>query len=211
MAQNIRSLGYHLKDIKVLLHSHEHFDHAAGTAYIQSQSGAQLFASAQAAPVLETGTVTRMDPQYGMHDPFPAARVDRLIESGETIQLGAISLVALATPGHSPGALSWQWESCEADQCYSLVYADSLSPVSSKQYRFSDHLSYLQAYRSGLKTLSNLSCDILLTPHPSASQMVKRLRSGNSLIEPEGCSNYANSISVRLEKRLEKEVSQSTE
>ena len=205
IAANIKALGFSLTDIKLLLQSHEHFDHVAGLAKLQQMSGAKLLASPVAAEVMASGVVSSADPQAGMHKAFPAARVDGLVMAGEVVKLGQLKLMPVATPGHTPGALSWQWTSCDAGNCKVMVYADSLSPVSSDSYRFSAHLSYLNAYRSGLKTLADLNCQILLTPHPSASDMRSRLQSDNGLINDHGCVSYADAVSKRLEQRLEKE------
>ena len=206
IAANIRTLGFSLQDVKLLLQSHEHFDHVAGLAQLQQLSGAKLLASPVAAPVLSSGVVNAADPQAGMHEPFPAARVDGLVTAGQQVPLGKLSLLPVATPGHTPGALSWQWTSCEAQQCKVLVYADSLSPVSSDSYRFSQHLSYLQAYRAGLDKLAALECHILLTPHPSASDMRTRLQSSTGLIDANGCVVYSQAVKQRLQKRLTEET-----
>ncbi len=206
IADNIRTLGFSINDIKLLLHSHEHFDHAAGFAKLQSLSGAKLLASAAAAPVLSTGITSELDPQAGMHEPFPAARVDGIVESGREIAVGDIRLIPTATPGHSYGALSWQWESCQNEQCKNLVYADSLSPVSRDDYLFSDHPDYVQSYQRGLVDLAALDCDLLLAPHPSASKMRERLASPQGLIDSSGCRDYAEAVSNRLAKRLAKEA-----
>jgi metallo-beta-lactamase class B len=208
IAKNIKDLGFALSDVKILLHSHEHFDHVAGLAKLQELSGARLLASPEAAPALSTGIATDTDPQTGMHDPFPASRVDGFVRDGESIDLGNLTLTPVATPGHTPGALSWQWRSCENDRCFSLVYADSLSPISSDNYHFSDHPNYVDAYRAGLQKLAKLDCEILVTPHPSASKMRDRLSTLEGLIDPTGCVAYADDASKRLEKRLIKEQSQ---
>ena len=208
IAANIRTLGFSLQDVKLLLQSHEHFDHVAGLARLQQLSGAKLLASAAAAPVLSSGVVDAADPQAGMHQPFPAARVDGLVTPGQQVSLGKLSLMPVATPGHTPGALSWQWTSCEAQLCQVLVYADSLSPVSSDSYRFSQHLSYLKAYRAGLDKLAELECQILLTPHPSASNMRTRLQSSGGLTDANGCVLYSQAVKQRLQKRLAEETAQ---
>ncbi len=206
IAANIKTLGFSLRDVKLLLHSHEHFDHVAGLAKLQQLSGATLLASPEAAPVLTSGVVAAADPQAGMHQPFPAARVDGLVTAGQRVTLGKLSLMPVATPGHTLGALSWQWTSCEAQQCQVLVYADSLSPVSSDSYRFSQHLSYLKAYRAGLDKLAALECQILLTPHPSASNMRSRLQSSEGLTDANGCVVYSQAVKQRLQKRLTEET-----
>jgi metallo-beta-lactamase class B len=201
IAANIKTLGFSLRDVNLLLQSHEHFDHVAGLAQLQQLSGARLLTSPEAAPVLTSGVVDAADPQAGMHQPFPAARVDGLVTAGQRVTLGKLSLMPVATPGHTPGALSWQWTSCEAGQCQVLVYADSLSPVSSDSYRFSEHLTYLKAYRAGLDKLATLECQILLTPHPSASNMRTRLQSSTGLIDANGCEVYSQAVKQRLQQR----------
>ena len=208
IARNIIDLGFSLSDVKLLLHSHEHFDHVAGLAKLQKLSGARLLASPEAAPVLSTGIALDMDPQAGMHEPFPASHVDGIISSGEVVTLGNLALTPIATPGHTLGALSWQWQSCENNRCFFVVYADSLSPISSDNYHFSDHPGYVDAYQIGLQKLAKLDCQILVTPHPSASKMRDRLSTPEGLIDPKGCMVYADNVLKRLKKRLIKEQAQ---
>jgi metallo-beta-lactamase class B len=206
IANNIRRLGFNLRDVKILLHSHEHFDHVGGIARLQQLTGAQLIASPAAAKVFETGAAGPGDPQAGMNKPFPAARVDRVIRDGETVRLGNLMLTAVATPGHTPGALSWHWVSCNGGVCRSIVYADSLTPISRDNYRFSDHPEYLTAYRAGIAKVAALDCEILLTPHPSASHMVERLAGGAPLEDSNACRDYAAGLSKQLDARLAKET-----
>ena len=205
IAANIRALGFRLKDVKYLLHSHEHFDHVGGTARLQKLTGATLVASAPAAPVLNSGVNGKDDPQAGMHKPFAAATVGRIVKDGDEVRLGDLLLTAIATPGHTAGALSWRWESCDGGVCRTMVYADSLSPVSSDDYKFSKHPAYLAAYRASLAKIADGRCEILLTPHPSASAMKERMTGKQALFEAEGCQNYAASLTKRLDERLAKE------
>ena len=202
VAGNIRRLGFRLQDVKFLLHSHEHFDHVGGIARLQQLTGAQLVASPAAAAVIQTGAPGAGDPQAGMHPPFPAARVDRLIKDGESVRLGNLLLTAIETPGHTPGALTWHWGACDGGVCRRIVYADSLSPISREGYRFSDHPAYLAAFRAGLAKLAALECDIVLTPHPSASGMIDRLAGRAPLVNSNGCRDYSASIAKRLDERL---------
>ena len=71
----------------------------------------------------------------------------RAFEEALKLDIAGIKLTALATPGHTIGALSWQWQSCDAAGCLTLVYADSLSPVSADAYRFTDHPDYVAMFR----------------------------------------------------------------
>jgi metallo-beta-lactamase class B len=206
VAENIRRLGFRLNDVKFLLHSHEHIDHVGGMARLQQLTGAQLLASPAAAKAFATGTFAAGDPQAGMHPPFPAARVDREIKDGEQVRLGNLLLTAIATPGHSPGALSWHWGSCDGGACPRIVFADSLSAISRDSYRFSDHPDYLAAFRAGLDRLAEVDCEILLTPHPSASNMVNRMTGQAPLADPAACRDYAQSRAKMLDERLAREA-----
>jgi metallo-beta-lactamase class B len=206
IAANIEALGFDLSDVKLLLHSHEHYDHVGGLAELQQRTGARLLASPAAAPVLASGQSADDDPQKGSLDPFSPARVDGTVQDGEAVRLGDLALTAIATPGHTSGALSWQWQSCdEAGQCETVVYGDSLSPVSSDAYRFSDHPKYLATYRASLDRFAGLDCALLLTPHPSASGMRDRILAGG-LSDPAACRDYAAGIGKRLDERLAKEA-----
>lgn len=203
---NIEALGFAIRDVKLVLHSHEHLDHVGGLARLQQVSGARLLASPAAAPVLQSGIASGDDPQAGMHPAFPPARVDGLVRPGTPVTLGRLRLTPVATPGHTSGALTWQWQDCEGARCLSLVYADSLSPVSSERYRFSDHPAYLEAYRASLRSVAALDCAILLTPHPSASGMRDRLGAPAGLVDPGACRAFAGAVTGRLDERLATEA-----
>lgn len=203
---NIKHLGFDLDEIAVITHSHEHFDHVGGLALLRKLAGATVVASPAAANVLRTGMSDPGDPQHGMHDPMMPVMVGRTISDGESLENEMGRITAIFTPGHTPGALSWQWEDCEKGaRCKSIVYADSMSPVSRDDYRFSDHPDYIAAYRASIARIAALECDILLTPHPSASNMLERAASGSF----EGgmtCREYAEAIGKRLNDRLAKEA-----
>jgi metallo-beta-lactamase class B len=205
IADNIRKLGFSITDVRYILSSHEHYDHAGGIAKLQRMSGAQLVASPAAAAVLNSGKASQDDPQYGLNQDFPAAHVDRIINEGEQVRLGNTILIPVATPGHTPGALTWHWGSCQGGVCRQIVYADSLTPVSNKTYRFSDHAAYLAAYRASIAKVAALPCDILLTPHPSASDMTDRLLHA-SVENENACRDYAAQLTKQLDERLAKEA-----
>ena len=206
IAANIRALGFKLKDVRFILHSHEHFDHAGGIARLQQLTGATLVASAPAARVFATGAPSTDDPQAGMHKPFRAATVGRVIGDGGEVRFGDLLLTAFTTPGHTAGALSWRWESCDGGVCRTMVYADSLSPVSRDDYRFSAHPEYLAAYRDSIAKVAGLRCEILLTPHPSASAMRARMIGEQPLFDVDGCKKYAAKLTKALDDRIARET-----
>src|SRR4051794_11612319 len=169
IADNVRALGYRVQDIRFILTSHEHYDHVGGIAELQRLSRATVVTSAPAAPVLRSGVPSPDDPQFGLAKRFPAVEVGRIVRDGEEVRVGNLMVTAMATPGHTPGALSWRWVSCDGGVCRTIVYADSLNPVSSDNYRFSEHPSLISAFRASIAKVADSPCEILLTPHPSAS------------------------------------------
>ena len=215
IAQNIRALGFDLKDVRYILSSHEHMDHAGGISQLQRDSGAAVAARDPAAVVLERGTSDRSDPQLLSIKPFPRVSAVRRIADGETIVLGPLSLTAHATPGHTQGSTSWTWKSCESGRCLDIAYADSLSAISDKVYRYSEeaqHPGVLAAFRKTLVTVAELPCDILLTPHPGASDMWSRLgpQATAPLVDPAACRRYSATASRNLDVRIAEENAGST-
>lgn len=206
VAANVRRLGFKLTDVRYLLHSHEHHDHVGGMARLQQLTGARLVASANAAAVFRTGRAGEGDPQFGVLEAFPPARVDRIVKDGDKVRSGGVQLTAFDTRGHTHGALSWQWVSCDGGVCRTMVYADSLSPVSSDAYRFSDKPNVVDAFRQSIDKVGKLECDILLTPHPSASNMIARFAGTAELFDPKGCANYATAKTRQLDERLAREA-----
>ena len=206
IADNMRDLGFRPQDIRLILTSHEHFDHVGGIAQLQRLSGATVVTSAPAAAVLASGTPSTDDPQFGVVQSFPAAAVGRKVADGEEVRLGNLMLTAMATPGNTPGALSWRWVSCDGGVCRTMVYADSLTAVSAPNYRFSDHPAYVAAFRASIAKIAATPCDILLTPHPSASDMPHRLALGKPLFDEQSCKAYAAQRSRELDGRLAKEA-----
>lgn len=207
--ENIRALGFEVEDIRLILNSHAHFDHAGGIAALQRASGARVAASVPSAPVLERGTSTAGDPQHGILPDFPPVPNVQRLADGETLRVGPIALTPHLTAGHTPGGTTWTWRSCDDAGCLDLVYADSQTPISADGFRFSDSPTYPSAvtdFERGFRTLESLSCDILITPHPGASSLWARLEGGpQGLIDRTACLRYATAGRRQLERRLEAE------
>ena len=211
---HIRSLGFRVEDIKLIVNSHVHFDHAGGIAELQKLSGARVAASRWTAGVMEKGVVPPDDPQFGVI--IPISRIARVetFRDGETLSAGDLTLTAHLTPGHTPGGTSWTWRSCENNRCLSLVYADSLTPVSADGFLFTRSKEYPHAvddFERSYSFLNGTPCDILITPHPDFSNLWQRLEQRSSkpdaLIDPTACRVLAETSRERLKKRLAQESS----
>jgi metallo-beta-lactamase class B len=214
IAENIRALGFKPEDVKLILSSHVHYDHAGGIAELQRLSGALVAASPWSAKVLEQGMVLRDDPQFGVAPPIAPVTQVLAISDGEVMRVGPLALTARFTPGHTPGGTSWTWRSCEAERCLNFVYADSLTAVSADGFLFSRSTEYpaaLTDFEKSLTLLAGLPCEILLTPHPDASdtfgKLARRERDPYAFVEPAGCRRLVDGAREGLRKRLAAESS----
>lgn len=216
IAGNIRSLGYRVEDLKWIVVSHAHYDHAGGVAALARLSGAKVGASRSAASVLRAGMVQGDDPQAGFGDAMrlpPVAHVHEMAD-GASISLGGVSLTAHATPGHTPGGTSWSWRSCEQGRCLDMVYADSLTPVSAPGFRFTGNgNARVDEFRASIGKVRHLRCGILVSAHPDFSGLFDRLSrrdadpARNALIDPAACKAYADDADKRLDLRIAQEQS----
>ncbi len=209
---NIRALGFRPEDVRAIVFSHEHRDHAGGLALLQQATGAPVYARAPAVETLQRGASDRGDPQFLVLEPFPAVGNVRAISDDQVVRVGPLALQAIPTPGHTAGGTSWTWRSCDGPDCRQLVYADSLTAISDDEYRYSDEVAHpgvVARFRQTLARVADLQCDILVTPHPGASQLWSRLGPGATqpLVETGACRAYARAATDRLDKRLADEAS----
>ena len=210
---NIRELGFRVEDVRYILSTEPHWDHAGGIAALARDSGATVVASANAARALRAGKVGRDDPQYGDLAAFPPVTRLRTIADGETLQLGGTTFTARATPGHTAGSLSWSWRSCAEDRCLDVVFGASLNAVSAEGYRFSDGpgLAVTAALRRSFERMRALPCDLLITSHPDQSGFDDRYRrfvageQPNPLFDAGACRAHADRAEQRLDARLARE------
>lgn len=214
IAAHIRQLGFKLEDIKYILTSHEHFDHAGGIAELQRLSGATVLTSPAAKAVLESGVADKGDPQFGdLPDMTPVAKV-KTVRDGETVTLGPLAIKAHFTPGHTQGGISWTWQSVEKGKTVNMVYADSLTAVAGPNFRYSGSPAYPQAkadIERSIAVVAALPCDILVTTHPDASGLLARQAKQKQLgsaafIDRDACRKYADAGRARLAQTLAKEA-----
>ena len=202
---NIRALGFDPRQVKRLLNTHEHMDHAGGLAGLQQATGAPLLARAPAVATLRRGRSDREDPQFVELTGFPPVADVRTLADGEVVRLGGLALASHATPGHAPGGTSWTWRSCEGTRCLDIAFVDSHSALTDGHYRFSDHPAYVAAFERSLDTVAGLPCDLLITPHPAASNLLARFNGDAPLVDPGACQAFAANARANLAARLAEE------
>jgi metallo-beta-lactamase class B len=216
IAENIRSLGFRVEDIKIILNSHVHFDHAGGIAELQRMTGARVMASPWSAAVLRNGGIGRDDPQNGIIQPLAPVKNVHELRDGQNLRLGGVSITAHFTPGHTPGGTSWTWKSCQGKVCRDIVFADSLAPMSAKGFEFSNRRDYphaLEDFEKSFRFLETTPCDILITTHPEASNLWDRLAAHENgatpdpMVNPLACKDLAKSARDGLRERLAEEHS----
>jgi metallo-beta-lactamase class B len=214
IADSIRSLGFRLEDVKLIVNSHVHFDHAGGIAELQRRSGARVVASQWSADVLRKGGVGKGDPQYGTLPPIAAVKNVSVFLDGESLQVGEITITPHLTPGHTPGGTSWTWKSCKDAACYDMVYADSLNPISAPGFRFTKSRQYPQAIEDFEKSFAFFEatpCDVLITAHPEVSGLWDRLSQTEKGVKPDplvdsgACRKLAEDGREKLRQRLASE------
>jgi metallo-beta-lactamase class B len=203
---NVERLGFSITSIKALLSSHEHLDHVGATAQVKRLSGARAVALEAAVQPLESGAPYPQDPQAAMIPHFEGFKIDTVLRDGETFMLGPLAFTGHSTPSHTPGSTSWTWRSCEGERCLTIAYADSLTTPAADGYRFGDHPEYVAQVRKGFDVVANLPCDILMTPHPGASDMAERFSGKMAIVDPIGCKHYAHTAAARFEQVLAKEA-----
>jgi metallo-beta-lactamase class B len=216
---HIRQLGFRLEDVKLILNSHAHFDHAGGIAALQRDSGAEVLASPSGAQALRSGRVVPDDPQAGFSDNgFPAVARVRDVHDGETVRLGNLAVTAHFTPGHTPGSTTWTWRSCEKDKCLDVVYADSLNAISAPGFHYladATHADLAATFRNSIDKVAALPCDILVSVHPEIAgvdrklEQIARKPKKNPFIDAQACQNYADTYRDMLDARLKRERDES--
>jgi len=160
---SIRALGFDVADIRYLLNSHAHFDHSGGLAELKAASGAQMVASAADRPALETGVYPGWESRTDLN--FPPVAVDRVIEDGDTVSVGAVTLTAHLTPGHSPGCTSWAFTARENGREHKALVFCSASVALNRLRPDPQYAGIVEDYRETFRRMKDLEVDVYLTPH----------------------------------------------
>ncbi len=159
---NVKALGFDIRDVKYLLNSHAHIDHAGGLAGLQRASGATMIASAADKPFLERGDIGH-GPSGGMT--FPPVRVDRVIGDGGTVSLGGVTLTAHLTPGHSPGCTSWSMTARGSDGVNRKVFFNCSETVAGQSLVPEAYPGIVANFRKTFAKVRTFKADVFLGNH----------------------------------------------
>jgi metallo-beta-lactamase class B len=206
----IRALGFKVRDVKYILSTEPHFDHASGIGALARDSGAIVVAGKAAVQALQSGWPSADDPQAGYRAHYHGVGPVRGVGDNTVIRLGGVAVTAVAVPGHTPGSTSWTWRSCEAGQCKTIVFSASLNPISADNYRFTDpaHRGLAEGFRRSFARMKALPCDILITAHPGQSGgdiKAAKLQAGarpNPYLDAQACRAYAEQSEDLFDKRI---------
>jgi metallo-beta-lactamase class B len=200
IAGNIRKLGFRVEDVRILLSTHAHLDHAGGLARLKALSGARLYASAEDAVLLERGG--RGDFAYGDTLPFPPVPVDGRVHDGQEIELGGVRFRAVATPGHTKGCTSWTFAIDDAGTRRSIVM---IGGTTAPNYRLVNNPAYptiAADFERTFKTLRALRADIVFEGHGFAFDLESRRLGKRAFVDPAALGESVDRAEAAFRKQL---------
>jgi len=213
--ESMEKLGFRFSDVKILLISHAHFDHCAGSARLKEITAARYMVMDADVPVVESGG--KSDFQYGgsADNLYPPAKVDRVLHDGDTVQLGDAVLVAHKTPGHTRGCTTWTMKVAgpgkTSGKTLDVVIVGS--PNVNPGYKLVNNVAYPQIasdYEQTFRILKSLPCDVFLGAHGGYYDMegkFARLTSsaGNPFIDRDGYQRYITDREHAFREALQKQ------
>lgn len=207
---NIRKLGFKLSDVKILLNSHAHFDHAGGLAELKRRTGARFAAMEGDAALLGRGG--RGDFYFGDRSTFPPIKVDRVLHDGDTVTLGGVTLTAHLTAGHTRGCTTWTMVTKDRGKQLHVVFVGSTSVLSG--YRLVAKESYpgiAADYERSFRVLRSLPCDVFLGAHGQFFNLTAKREAlahspeRNPFIDPAGYRAYVDNAERAFQEALRKQ------
>jgi metallo-beta-lactamase class B len=210
--RSIEALGFKYSDTKILLISHAHYDHCAGSAEIRRETGAKYEVMAQDVPVVESGGHNDFHYAADKTTWFPPTKVDRVLHDGSTVSLGGATLTAHLTAGHTMGTTTWTLDEKENGRTLHVVIVGS--PNVNPGYKLVNNTTYPRIaddYRHEFAVLRNLPCDIFLGAHGGYFDMLSkydRFKNGDktAFIDPAGYKAYIADRDQAFEAELKKQL-----
>jgi metallo-beta-lactamase class B len=207
--QNLAQLGFKLADVKILINSHAHPDHAGGLAELKELTGAKLMATEASAALLESGG---KDDSQGSKTPYKPVKADRVLRDGDQVELGEVRLTARLTPGHTRGGTTWTMKVSEEGKQYDVVIPNSVSAPGYNLVNNDKYPNIADDYRRTFQILKSLSCDVFLAPHGwdfSMKEKMARMEQGtktNPFIDLAGYQEFVAKGERNFQKALEEQT-----
>lgn len=211
---NVEKLGFKMHEIKILLISHSHYDHCAGSAEILSKTNAKYMVMDGDVAVVESGGKT--DFLFGNRPDFlyPPAKVSRILHDGGTVTLGETTLTAHKTPGHTKGCTTWTTILKDGGKSYNTVIVGSPN-INPGQNLINDpkYPQMAADYVAGFRTLQSLTCDIFLGAHGGyfdllakrEKQQAGQIGQAEAFVDPQGYKAYIADRQQAFEAELAKQ------
>ena len=209
---SIEKLGFKFSDVKILLISHAHWDHCAGSFQIKELTGAKYMVMDADVPEIEAGGKGNF--QYGNqpNSLYKPVKVDRVLHDGDEVKLGDVVMVAHLTPGHTKGCTTWTMKVRDGNKTYDVVIVGS--PNVNPGYKLVNNSLYPQIasdYEKMFRVLKSLPCDIFLGAHGNYYGMEKKYAQpasggGNPFIDPQGYKAYVEERERTFRAELAKQT-----
>ena len=208
---SVESLGFKVSDIKVLLISHAHWDHCAGSAMIKRLTGAKYMVMDGDVQVVESGGKTDFQYADDATTLYPPTKIDRILHDGDEVKLGDAVLTAHITPGHTKGCTTWTMKVNDNSKPREVVIIGS--PNVNPGYKLVGNKTYpriTEDFEKTFEVLKSLSCDYFLGAHGSYFDMEKKyaqFKAGNStaFIDPAGYKDYVAEREQAFRRELKKQ------
>lgn len=172
--QNVAQLGFRVADIKILINSHAHFDHAGGLALLKELTGAKLLASEADALLLAHGG--KGDFHFGDRLAYSPVTADRILRDGDSVELGDVTMTAHLTPGHTKGCTTWTMKVREGLKERNVVFVGSTSVPGYKLVDNANYPTIATDYDLTFRVLKSLPCDVFLASHGSFYSMLHKAK-----------------------------------
>jgi metallo-beta-lactamase class B len=200
---NVRKLGFKPRDVKILLSSHAHADHAGGLAEIKAQTGARLYAGAADVAQLESGG--RGDFAWGDDLLFPPVKVDTAVRDGDVVKLGGVKIRAVATPGHTKGCTSWAFTVDDGGAPRRVLFAGGTTAPGYELVSNDKYPAIVPDFERTFATLRREPADIYLEGHGFAFGLDEKRAGRRSFVDPDGRRARLDEIERAFRESLEKQ------
>ncbi len=196
---HMQALGIAPGDLKLIVTSHAHADHAGPIAAIKRATGALVLNNAESALLMARGGSD--DIHFGDDILYPPVDTDRLLHDGEVVALGSQRLTAHFIPGHTPGSIAWTWDDTRDRAPTHIAYVDSLTAPGYQLIGNPRYPRIVDDFRRSFAAVRVLPCDLLITPHADASGW-DFANPTNAHPEPIGCPAYADRAEQDLQAQI---------